>query len=620
MIAPMKKVSVVCMKEDRDKLLTSLQHSELIMITSSEEGLLGSDTLSSRRQTKIAELLKELDKYSKKKGLFNSTDVELKDFEKISDKDVELCEELEEKFSKKENLSSSLTKLKEKNLKFSGWESLTSDLSLLSNTKYSVILTGVFPVNKYEVFKETSFETELSFVKVSADEKVVRVILTFLKEDEQSVRNILATYSFEEVVLPVKTGTIKEEKEKTEKEIIKTEELLNKVNSEIEDIAKSSRVDLETLFEKFRARAERSEVRLLETVETVLVEGFVKEADTENLKKVIGEAVDVFDAEFYDPEEDEEVPTALNNGKFTSQFESITEMFNAPSYKGFDPNAVMAPWYWIIFGMMMGDAGYGLMMAVLIFLAKKIMKPKGSTEKLMNVLFYSSFTTIIFGVLFGSYFGEELIPSVLPFTAMEDPVKMLLVTIVVGVLHIFTGMIVKIVLNVKAGHIADAIFDQVSWMMIIAGIGLIFIAPLQKVGMVIAIVGALIVLFTAGRSKKGVVGKAVGGLVGLYGITSYFSDILSYSRILALGLATGVVGMVMNMLAGMIQGNIIGFILSLVIYVVGHVFNLVLGLLSAYVHDCRLQYIEFYGKFYEGGGKPFRPFKIRTNYINIKKD
>ena len=141
-------------------------------------------------------------------------------------------------------------------------------------------------------------------------------------------------------------------------------------------------------------------------------------------------------------------------------------------------------------------------------------------------------------------------------------------------------------------------------------------------GTVLAIIGAVIVLLTAGREKKGIFGKITGGLVGLYGVTSYLSDILSYSRILALSLATGVVGMVMNILAGMVSSGIpipvVRFIPALLIYVVGHVFNLALGLLSAYVHDCRLQYIEFYGKFYEGGGTLFKPFAVKTKYASIK--
>ena len=157
-------------------------------------------------------------------------------------------------------------------------------------------------------------------------------------------------------------------------------------------------------------------------------------------------------------------------------------------------------------------------------------------------------------------------------------------------------------------------------MLVISGICLIFLAATRTVGIVLACVGAAIILFTAGRAKKGIIGKITGGLVGLYGITNYLSDILSYSRILALSLATGVVGMVMNMLAGMIQGSVIGFILSLLIYIVGHVFNLVLGLLSAYVHDCRLQYIEFYGKFYEGSGKLFQPLSINPKYIQIQEN
>ena len=135
--------------------------------------------------------------------------------------------------------------------------------------------------------------------------------------------------------------------------------------------------------------------------------------------------------------------------------------------------------------------------------------------------------------------------------------------------------------------------------------------------MVLASVGAAVILLTAGRAKKGIVGKVVGGFGGLYNITGYMSDILSYSRILALSLATGVVGMVMNLLAGMIQGSVIGFIFSLLIYAVGHVFNLAMGLLSAYVHDSRLQYIEFFNKFYEGGGYAFRPLKVDPRYVEV---
>ena len=154
-------------------------------------------------------------------------------------------------------------------------------------------------------------------------------------------------------------------------------------------------------------------------------------------------------------------------------------------------------------------------------------------------------------------------------------------------------------------------------MVLILGLGMLFLPALQAVGAALATAGALVVLFTAGREKKGFLGKAAGGLVGLYGITSYLSDILSYSRILALSLSSGVVGMVMNLLAGMVGGTAVGFVFSLLIYVVGHIFNLAMGLLSAYVHDSRLQYIEFFNKFYEGGGYAFRPLQINPRFVDI---
>lgn len=178
-------------------------------------------------------------------------------------------------------------------------------------------------------------------------------------------------------------------------------------------------------------------------------------------------------------------------------------------------------------------------------------------------------------------------------------------------------MAVKMYADIRAGHVWDAIFDQLSWMVLITGAALLFLPATSTVGMVMAIAGAVTILLTAGRKKPGVFGKITGGLLGLYNITGYASDILSYSRILALSLATGVVGMVMNLLAGMLQGSIIGFVFSLLVYIVGHAFNLAMGLLSAYVHDSRLQYIEFFGKFYEGGGYAFKPLSVDTKYVDV---
>ncbi len=621
MIAPMKKVSIVCMKEDREKVLRALQHSALMMITASDTGVAGGDKESSERQRRVEQLLGELNKYSKKKGMFEQLpEVEKSSFDNVSDKTVELCKDTERLIKEREltlaNINATATALDT----FKGWEALKTDIADLKATEHTEILTGRIPTAQLSEFEKGIGTLDADYQKVSENEKTAQILLVYFKESAGDVRSLLSDCGFEEVKFPVEAGNIASIIDEENRELASLHEKKEQYTKQLTMAAQESKTDIETLFEQYRASNDRAEVRLDETVETVFIEGWVRDDCMRALEKTVNEATEIFDIEARDPMEDEEVPTSLTNNKAVSQFEGITEMFNPPKYGDYDPNAVMAPWYWLIFGMMMGDAGYGLMMAVLIFIGKKLLKPKGGMEKLINVLLYSSITTIIFGVLFGSYFGEEFFPPVIGFTAMGDPIKMLLFTLIVGVLHIFTGMITKIVLNIRSGHPLDALFDQVSWMMIIAGLGMIFLPPLSKVGIVLAIIGALIVLFTAGREKKGIFGKITGGLGGLYGVTGYLSDILSYSRILALGLATGVVGMVMNLLAEMVQNGVIGFILSLVIYIVGHIFNLVLGLLSAYVHSCRLQYIEFYGKFYEGGGSVFKPFGIKTNYINIKKD
>lgn len=610
----MKKVCLVCMKEERDAVLEALQRSELMMLTSSEEGVQseGDSALFERR---LDTLLKELQKHKKKRSLFDDLpEVNISDFEKMDGDLVVDAKKVEEKLLLSDRLAREKGEAERSLEEILVYKDFPHDFSVLGESEYTLTLIGRVPSRFLEEFEALDLPKEV----ISKSEKDALVLITFLKEEKEGALTALGAVGFEALTPPLKSGKAEDEIGRLEALILQKREEIREVSSEIKELAKKTE-DFELLFEQYRARADREEVRLSETLETVIFEGFVRADSVDTLYEKIKEVTNVFTLDSRDPEEDEEVPTSLDNGRTVAQFEGITDMFNSPSYKGYDPNAVMAPWYALIFGMMMGDAGYGALMALFIILGKIFIKPKGGTLKLMNVMLYSSIPTIFFGVLFGSYFGEELLPAVVGFTAMDDPIKMLIITLVIGVLHILTGMIVKIYLDVKDGRILDAIFDEVSWILIILGIAILFIPSLSTVGTILAVVGATVVLFTAGRKKKGVVGKIVGGLGGLYGITGYFSDILSYSRILALSLATGVVGMVMNLLAGMVQGSVIGFIISLVIYIVGHIFNLALGLLSAYVHSCRLQYIEFYSKFYEGGGVLFRPFRIRTNYINLKK-
>lgn len=613
MITPMKYVSVICLKDDKEKVLDSLQKFGGIMLSEREDSSFG-DLSSGQNVRRMEKLLGELKPYTEKKGLFSQNpQVSISEFDNADSYEIEQTSEMEQKLTEIDALKAKTQKNKSLLAELTVWENLSVPVSEIGEFSYYSSFAGTFPKGQSEEISKAADDAGISIETVSETGNTVYCIAAAAKGDSVA---FLSDYGFEKASLPSVQGMIKDNIERVSKEIEEDGKRLEALKEELTGLVNSTDAP-ELMYERFKAKSERESAPFTQTVETVMLEGWVAEKDIGEAETAVKKAAEAYSFEYRDPLPEEEPPTLLENNKLVSQFEGITNMFSVPKYGQIDPNAVMAPWYWIIFGMMMADAGYGLLMAVLIFAAKKLMKPKGETAKLMNVLWYSSITTMIFGVLFGSYFGETWNPIL--FSPLENPVVMLLFTIVVGVIHIFTGMIVKIVVNCKEGKFLDAVFDQVSWIMLITGLGMLFLPSVKTVGIVLAAAGALIILFTAGRKKKGIFGKITGGLAGLYGITGYLSDILSYSRILALGLATGVVGMVMNMLAGMIQVNVIGFLLSLLIYIVGHIFNLVLGLLSAYVHDCRLQYIEFYSKFYEGSGKLFRPFAIQTKYIDIIK-
>ena len=279
----------------------------------------------------------------------------------------------------------------------------------------------------------------------------------------------------------------------------------------------------------------------------------------------------------------------------------------------------MAPFYALLFGMMLSDAGYGLVMALAIPLLIKLKKPGKNSQKLLWVLFYSAIATVFCGAVYNTWFGFNLpIKSILD--PINDPMPVMVVCMGVGVIHLFAGLGVGMYMNVKRGKPQDAIFDQLSWMLLVSGlIMLVLGGTIGEIGKWMAIVGVAIILIWAGRAKsKNPFKRLISGLGALYGATSWISDILSYMRLFGMGLATGVIGMVINQLVGMVfSGGIVGAIIGSVLFVGAHTFNLGINALGAYVHSCRLQYIEFFGKFYEEGGVAFRPLTYQTRYVNI---
>ena len=617
MIVPMKKVTLHALKRDKDELLLSLQRCGELMVISTEdsqpqEGFLQSSEALSRTQEALGFVNRSVGKRGMltprpevEKTALLFVDPEL---EKLQHEVAQLERALSDNAAKESALVSEAASV-------APWVPLDVPVEDLKNTKKVAVFTGSIAVNLLPALSALADEHE-SAVQPLGDGAEGKILVLYSSTDRaDELLEAAKAMGYVPVAPPRIKGLAKDRAA----DLAAALDAVRKERDELKDSLKKlaeKRDELEILCDQRATEYERQSTPATTTDYTFCLKGWAMATKEDKIKKAIESVTDAFVLSFEDPAEGEQPPTVTKNRKFVSPFESITDMFSRPDPREVDPNPVMAPWYWLIFGMMMGDAGYGLAMAVAFGLFLKIAKPRGEFGKLVKVLFYSSITTAFWGVMFGSYFGAEWFPPVL-FVPLDEPVNTLLLCMVLGALHIFSGIILSMVNCFRAGDWQAALFDNLSWIILLTGIGFMFVGPLSQVGTILAIAGAAIIVLTGGRANKGIK-KITGGLLSLYGVTGQLSDILSYSRILALALSSGVVAMVFNLLAGMVQGSVIGFVLSIVIYLIGHAFNLVMGLLSAYVHASRLQYIEFFGKFYQGNGHAFEPMSIRAAHVDLK--
>jgi len=346
--------------------------------------------------------------------------------------------------------------------------------------------------------------------------------------------------------------------------------------------------------------------------------------------------------EISEPEENEDVPVLLENNAFAAPVESITEMYALPAKGDIDPNPVMAFFYYFFFGLMLSDAGYGLLMVLGCGLALKKFKMAKRARNSLKMFLYCGISTIFWGAMFGSWFGN-IIPIIfteflgrpaprlyLWMDPVANPMKLLLVCFALGIVHLFAGVAAGACAQWRAGKKFDALCDCVPIYLAVLGAaplagGMLTQVPpiLSSIGKWVALAGVILIVLTAGRAGKGVIGKLGGGLGlnGLYGIAAgYLGDIISYSRLLALGLCTGVIASVVNMLGTIPQNLAVKGIMLAGVFIFGHSLNMAINVLGAYVHTNRLQFVEMFSKFYAGGGRAFKPFNMKTQYITLKED
>ena len=431
-------------------------------------------------------------------------------------------------------------------------------------------------------------------------------------------------------------GTPSEVIEKEKASWAKYEKAVGESDEEARRHAGSSD-DLRMLSDYYREAIGLEEVddRMSTTDSTFLIEGWVRTLDRSWLVRELGERFEEVEVSFREPLEDEEPPVHLDNRAAIRPYEFVTTLYGRPVYREDDPTPLLAPFFVFFFAMCLTDAGYGLTLAALSAFVLLKFRPKGGVKKLFDLLFAGGLVTAAVGIIAGGVFGlgVESFPGWLqPFVLinpLEEPIKMLNISFLMGIVHILFGIGVRMRANLKAGLFSDAFFDDLAWMIFIAAL-----APLGYAGILggqapasvirgatyVSLAVAAVILVTGGRKQKKPLMKFLGGLLKFYDVVGYFGDVLSYARLLALGLATSAIALAVNDIAAMVKGMpyYIGYVVMVVILIGGHTFNLAVNTLGAFVHAARLQYLEFFGKFFRGGGAEFRPFRSERKYSVLK--
>ncbi|MBW9149372.1 V-type ATP synthase subunit I [Clostridium sp. CM028] len=649
-IVKMSKFTLFAFESQKEALLDNFHKFENIQFVnlqeSAEEDLqsLVKDSENEKvshlegEQAKVKFALDLLMKHSEKEGALKSL------IKGKSSLDYEELETLAKKSNYKENYQklkdrdNNLIQMKSEKAKINSeigsltpWISLDASFKDLKSLNSSIFLMGSLPKAFKDAFRE-EFESKIpcSYLEVISDGKnAINVIALVYKEYEDKASEILKHYSFNTTNLKYDgiSAEIVREFNKRLDEISKEEE---KINAEIKNDCQYLE-DFKIVYEYLSNKHIKASAckNFLKTENTVAIEGWVPTESAKDLENLIKSTTK---EEFYleiekAVKEDDRVPILLKNSAVVEPFELIVSMYSLPKYSEIDPTPVMAPFYMVFFGMMLADLGYGLVMFIACAIALKKFNLEEGQKKFAKFFLLLSIPTALAGVVYGGFFGD-IIPFISTHSLInpgEDIMLLLIISIVIGAIQIYFGLGVKGYMLIRDGKPMDAIYDVVTWYAALTGAFLLLggaqigLSPaVVNIGKWVMIVGMVALVLTQGRQNKGIGAKLGGGLYGLYGISSYIGDLVSYSRIMALGLAGGFIASAFNMLIKMMPTPF-NIIIGIFIFVFAQTFNLLLSSLSAFVHSARLQYVEYFSKFYEGGGKAFKVFKSKNQYINIIK-
>ncbi len=650
MILKMQKLTLIGFLADKESILRDLMKKKCVQINGPENiqdyesiaqlavpGVAQTYELE-QELTKFTSAIRAVAPYEEKGSAFSKK--EISNFSSMLDKEI-----YSEAASLRDEINSIVKQIAEqKNIisrsqlqitSLEPWTDLDLDLSVTQTKSTALLyLTAAADVNLEEFEAKLQEATPLCYVhKVSSSSELSCLLLIYHKDAQDAVMNVVKGFNTNRPDFASLKGNAAENISSLKNKIETCSKEAQRLTEQLKVAATSSKL-LKKGFDMVTLQIDDQKVRenIFQTQSVFALTGWLTENDMDKVKKILDKYPCYYT--MVQPEEGDDPPIKLKNNKFVEPYEMITEMYSLPTPDGIDPTPVLTPFFILFFGMMLADAGYGLILFLLCFIGLKKLKPdEGFLKNAMNIGVACGLSTIFWGVMYGGYFGNLVtqvaeswfgvtvtVPAV--FDPLNDPMSVMLLSLILGAIHLFAGMGVKIYMLAKRGHLLDGLMDIGLWYVLLIGLPMLALPVTAGIGKVLSIVGAAGLILTQGRHEKNIFMKLIKGVMSLYDITSYLSDVLSYARILALGLAGGVIANVMNIMGTMPGLNIIGVVVFVAIFAIGHAFNLAISGLGAYVHTSRLQYVEFFGKFYEAGGRPFKPFKANTKYtlISDKED
>lgn len=667
-VLQMQRISIYGLKKHRKHILEMIQRRGVVEINDvlQEDSIFQQADMSAQKtqfEKNIAasrQALEVLNRYaSEKKSLFASLEgrkeidaAEYDAFAQESEKVLHIVLRINELSKDIADARGSIQKLETQIEALTPWVALDVPMRF-KGTKATAAFIGTLAGDLNQAALEERLaellpQTPVQVDVISSSREQTCVFLLCRKPDAANVEDALRTLGFARPAAPSKTPPA--ERVKTlEGRVEEQRKIMQAAEDEIKGYA-DRRESMKFMVDYLTMRQEKYEVigRLMQSRRTFVLTGYIPARDADRLSKELEEKFDAA-VELSMPSEDEDVPVLLQNNKFAEPVEGVLESFSLPGKHEIDPTSIMAIFYYFLFGMMLSDAAYGLIMVIGCGLALlKFKNMEIGMRKSLRMFFFCGISTTIWGFLFGGFFGDatavisrtffgkEVVLGPLWFEPIKEPMRMLMFSLLVGVIHLFVGLAMQFIQLWKQKKYKDALYDVIFWYMLLTGaivfmlssqmfvdiaqLGFILPPLVGNVAAAVAGVGAVGIVFTAGRESRNPAKRLLKGLYGLYNVTGYLSDILSYSRLLALGLATGVIATVINQMGSMGGGGVGGAILFIIVFILGHVLNIGINLLGAYVHTNRLQFVEFFGKFYEGGGRKFSPFGVHTKYYKIREE